>query len=107
VGCLDGLSRADRTAAQQVERTVVGDPEQPGAQGWGLQLAQGIKPFVFLDYFEAIANRQQLRLYGLHLVGEAKPRIGGVEGLRFLFLHLLVGFFARALAAHDPDKRLV
>src|SRR6516225_4723728 len=28
---LDGLSRADRTAAQEIKRTVVGDTKQPGA----------------------------------------------------------------------------
>jgi hypothetical protein len=42
VGRLDGLGRADRAAAQQVQRAVVGDPEQPGAE-WRvlLQLVQG------------------------------------------------------------------
>ena len=42
VGRLDRLGRADRAAAQQVERAVVGDPEQPGAQ-WRhlLQLVHG------------------------------------------------------------------
>jgi hypothetical protein len=42
VGRLDGLGRADRTAAQQVKRPVVRDPEQPGAQGRHLlQLIHG------------------------------------------------------------------
>ncbi len=42
VGRLDGLGRADRAAAQQVQRAVVGDPEQPGAQRRGLlQFVQG------------------------------------------------------------------
>jgi hypothetical protein len=31
LGRLDGLRRADRTAAQEVERAVVGDAEQPSA----------------------------------------------------------------------------
>ena len=31
MGRLDGLGRADRAAAQEIERTVVGDAEQPGA----------------------------------------------------------------------------
>src|SRR5258708_1061003 len=42
LGCLDGLCRADRAAAQQVQRTVVGDPEQPGAHRRDLlQLVEG------------------------------------------------------------------
>ena len=36
VGRLDGLGSADRAAAQEVERAVVGDPEQPGAHWRGL-----------------------------------------------------------------------
>ena len=39
---LDRLGRADRAAAQQVQRAVVGDPEQPGAKRRGLlQLVEG------------------------------------------------------------------
>jgi hypothetical protein len=42
VGRLDGLGRADRAAAQKVQRAVVGDPEQPGAKRPAfLQLVQG------------------------------------------------------------------
>jgi hypothetical protein len=42
VSRLDGLGRADRAAAQQVQRAIMGDPEQPGAERWGLlQLVEG------------------------------------------------------------------
>src|SRR5262249_60366536 len=42
VGRLNGLRLADRAAAKQVHRAVVGDPEQPGPERRGLlQLVQG------------------------------------------------------------------
>ena len=83
VGDLVG-GRADRAAAQQVERAVVGDPEQPGAQ-WRhlLQLVHGdegpdegvLHHILALDHraHQARADAPRPRIGGGRLIADPGP----------------------------------